>query len=136
MGLYSAAVVASDEKKGLFLAVPYHIRAVCQIMEMGAPVVLSAASGLAAICCADVVLTGRGLQELLAMGGYTAAVIVFSWLMRLICRRAEVIYCLLPVLLIGSLVFCPVFVDISRYLPGLGGVGRIFLPWYYLHMGL
>lgn len=136
VGLYSAAVVASDEKKGLFLAVPYHIRTVCQIMEMAAPVVLSAASGLAAICCADAVLTGRGLQELWAMGSYTAAVIVFSWLMRLICRRAEVIYCLLPVFLIGSLVFCPVFVDISRYLPGLGGVGRIFLPWYYLHMGL
>lgn len=132
-GLYSAAVSLSDERRGLFLAVPYHIRGVCQIMAMAAPIVLAAVSGLAALCSGHAFRADRGAWEIFVMGGYIAAVAVFSWLVRLVCKREEVIYCLLPVCLIGSLIFCPVFVDAARYLPGLGWVGRLFLPWYYLN---
>lgn len=135
VGIYSAAVTADDVRKGLFLAVSYRLRGLCQLMWTAAPVALAALSGLAALACGGVFRWEQGARELLAMGVYAAAAAVFSWLVHLVCRRAEVIYCLLPVCLIGSLLFCPVFVDISRYLPELGGVGRIFLPWYYLHLG-
>lgn len=134
VGIYSAAMAASDEKKGLFLALPYHIRGLCRFMSMAAPVVLAAASGMAAIGSGGVLQSGRMGRELAVMAGYIAAVSAFSWLVRLVCRRAEVICCLLPVCLIGSLVFCPVFADISQYIPELGGIGRLFLPWYYLKM--
>lgn len=134
VGLYSAAVAASDEEKGLFLAVPYHIRGLCQIMSIAAPVVLAALSGLAALLTGNAFQAARGPRELLIMSVYAAAVAACSWLVRLICKRAEVIYCLMPVCMIGSLIFCPVFIDISHYLPALGGIGRIFLPWYYLRM--
>ena len=38
----------------------------------------------------------------------------------------------IPFFIIGSLVFCPVFFDAERLLPGLGQAGRLFLPYYYL----
>ena len=40
--------------------------------------------------------------------------------------------CIIPFLVIGSLVFCPVFVDAGRFFPGLDQVGGLFPPWYYL----
>lgn len=132
IGLYGAAASLMDERKGLFLALPSGSRVPCQVAGIMGPAVLAAVSGLAA-------LIGGGdfrqiWYELAVMGGYVLAVALFSWLLRQICRREEVLGSLIPFFLIGSLVFCPVFIDVGRYLPAVSAAGTCFLPWYYLRM--
>lgn len=132
IGIYGAAMSLMDEEKGLFLAIPYRYRTPCRLAALSGPVVLAAGSGLAGLAAG-----GRSEQvgkELLAMFGYVCAVTVFSWLLRLICRRAELVCCLIPFFLAGSLVFCPVFFDAGQFLPAFQMVGRVFLPGYYLHL--
>lgn len=130
VGLYGAAVNVEDEKKGLFLPLFYGLRTSCRVAALAGPVVLAAMSGLVSIYSGQ---CGRELwREAAAMSVYVLAVVAFSWILRLFCRRAEIICCLIPFFLVGSLVFCPVFVDIGRYLPEFSAAGKLFLPTYYL----
>ena len=39
---------------------------------------------------------------------------------------------MIPFFIIGSLLFCLVFVDPGRWIPGMEQLGRLFLPYYYL----
>lgn len=131
IGLYAAAMNLTDEKKGLFFAIPYGYRTICRIAALAAPVFLAALSGVAALWSGGA-MTGA-VQELPAMVFYTAAVILFAWLMRCVVGNPDMIYCLLPFFLIGSLIFCPVIIDIGRYFPAAEPVQKLFLPWYYLN---
>ncbi|MCI9558332.1 hypothetical protein D3Z55_02495 [Clostridiaceae bacterium] len=131
-GLYGAAMSLKDEKKGLFLQIPYKSRTLCQMAAMAAPVFLAAVSGLAAVWAGN---CSQALgYELAVMTAYGAAVVVFSWGVRLVCGREELVCCLIPFFLVGSLVFCPVFLDIGKYMPEFRLWGRLFLPGYYIRM--
>lgn len=131
IGLYAAAMNLADKKKGLFLAIPYGFRSICRIAAMAAPVFLAVLSGMAALWSGGV-LSDPG-REVTAMLCYLAAVVLFSWVVQSLAGSPEPIYCLLPFFLIGSLIFCPVVIDIGRYLPAAEPVQKLFLPWYYLH---
>lgn len=66
------------------------------------------------------------------MALYALAVSVFSMALGAILKTPEALGAAIPFFIIGSLVFCPVFFDAERLLPGLGQAGRLFLPYYYL----
>ena len=131
-GLYGAVVMCSDEERGLFLPLSYGYRIPCRLASMAAPAVMVSVSGLLALKAGGVMTSLPG--ETLAMAGYCCAVIASAWVLRLVCRRPQVLCCIIPFLVIGSLVFCPVFVDAGRFFPGLDQVGRLFPPWYYLQV--
>lgn len=131
IGLYAAVMNLTDEAKGLFLAVPYNCRMACRISAMAAPVFLAAVSGMAALLSGGA-MTGW-FQEMPVMLLYLAAVTGFAWFLRVVVKSPEVLCCLIPFFLIGSLLFCPVIIDVSRYFPALETVQKLFLPWYYLN---
>ncbi|MCI9163429.1 MAG: ABC transporter permease [Lachnospiraceae bacterium] len=130
IGLYSAAMSLADERRGLFLAVPYGSRSLCRMAAMGAPVFLAAVSGYLAL------LSGGTAWhmgfEMTALAFYGILVTGFSWAVRIACPREALVCCLIPFFLVGSLVFCPVFLDIGKYVPEFGKLGNLFLPQYYL----
>ena len=72
------------------------------------------------------------LPEAAAMALYALAVSIFSMALGAILKTPEALGAAIPFFIIGSLVFCPVFFDAERLLPGLGQAGRLFLPYYYL----
>lgn len=129
-GMYSAAINLADRKCGLFLAVSSRYRIFCRGISLAAPVLLAAGSGLVVLMTAGVwVSPGR---ELCGMAWYVAAVSVFSGVLQSVCRKEAVICGLIPFFLVGSLVFCPVFLDFTHFLPELAFVEKFFLPGYYL----
>lgn len=132
IGLYGAAIGLADEKRGLYHMLPASGRVPCQLASILGPVALAAVSGLAALACGGVF--AGGLRELLAMAAYGLAVTGFSWTLGRVCRREAVVCCLIPFFLTASLIFCPVIVDVERYVPAIQAVGRCFLPWYYLRL--
>lgn len=130
VGLYSAVMMGMDEKKGLFLPLPYWERRGGKLAVLAAPVFLAALSGLGALASGGC-LEGLG-KEVGMMGIYLIAVCVVAYVVKLICRKPQVVCCLIPLFLVGSLVFSPVFVDIGRMFPDLGWMEKLFLPSYYL----
>ncbi len=132
IGLYGGAIGLADEKKGMFLKIPYGMRFFCCLAGQAAPVFLASLSGMASLWTGNCVRDWG--YELAALAGYGGAVVLFSWILGRICRREETVCSLIPFFLVGSLIFCPVFLDIRRYVPEFGTVERFFLPGYYLRL--
>lgn len=130
VGMYSAVMLGYDEEKGLFLPLSSGRRLVCRMAVLAAPVFLAALSALGALrtggCFGDLA------REFGVMGVYVLAVCGFSYGLKIICRRPQVVCCLIPLVLVGSLVFSPVFVDIRQFFPEWGWVEKVFLASYYL----
>lgn len=63
---------------------------------------------------------------------YAAACAVQTFLLTLCIKKRVIFTSLLPLLLLACLVFTPVFIDISVFLPALKPLSYLFLPYYYL----
>lgn len=129
-GLYSAVMLGNDERKGLFLPLLPGNRLVCRLAVLGAPVFLAALSAIGALGTGG--CFGTISREILLMGEYVLAVCMFSYGIKMVCRVPQVVCCLIPLFLVGSLVFTPVFVDIRQFFPAWGWMEKLFLPAYYL----
>ena len=92
--------------------------------------ILAAASGLLALAAGG--LWESAAREISAMAVYAGTVGAVSWILKWILRQPQILLCTIPFFVIGSLVFCPVFIDGGRYVEGVDAVGRLFLPYYYL----
>lgn len=130
--LYGAVVLCGDEERGLFLPLSYGYRRACRLASMAAPAVMASLSGLLALWVSGGLEGPSG--EIGAMIIYCAGVTAVSWLLKAVCRRPQVLCCIIPFFVIGSLLFCPVFIDAGRYLAVFDQVGKFFPPWYYLSM--
>lgn len=129
-GLYSAVMLGLDEKKGLFLSLRYGEGRSCRGAVLAAPIFLVFLSGFAALASGGC-LQGIG-REAGAMAVYFGAVCLFSYAVKVLCRKPQAVCCLIPLFLVGSLVFTPVFVDIGQFFPEWEWIGKLFLPFYYL----
>ena len=76
---------------------------------------------------------GTGLvKELLCLLFYGAACILFTLLLTLIIKKRVIFVSLLPLFILACLIFTPVFIDISVFLPAMKPLSYLFLPYYYL----
>ena len=130
MGLAAAVTVCEDIKKGLFGTMSGLRREAAIMACLAAPVSLACLSGFAGLGAAGALMNPAGEAGLLLLYGCSCT--VFSWVLCRLVRNPLAIACLIPFFIIGSLVFCPVFVDLSLFLPALKTAGKLFLPWYYL----
>lgn len=134
MFLYSACILKEDEKKGLFSTLHSGEKQSCQIVMFLALPVLSFISGILALLFAGILKSGiSGIFQIAELILYTTAAGVYAWILKLLVRSSSILLCLIPFFLMGSLIFTPVFVDIGRFVPSIGWIGRLFLPYYFLH---
>ena len=97
--------------------------------EIFPPVLLTT---LAAVLSLSFTGAMSGPDALFHLLGYALLVILFCLLLYAVLRKKTVILFLLPFYLLGCLIFTPVFVDISTFIPALRPVCLFFLPYYYL----
>ncbi len=130
IGVYSSMLLAADEKNGLFLCLLPGERLACKAVSALAPVLLASVSCMAALWVGGCVRSwGR---ELAVMAVYVPSVCAYGWILKKILPTSGAIGALIPFLLAASLIFCPVFVDLERWIPRLALFGRLLPPWYYL----
>ncbi len=130
IGIYGAVINRNDWDKGIFLPLQYSYRQLCSIACLAAPLMLAGLSALTALWvggCID----SFGI-DLIAMLVYLAAICLFSWLLGRLLPGPQILCALIPFFVIGSLLFCPVFLDLGKLVPEIKSVGRLFLPYYYL----
>lgn len=133
-GIFAVSSMAEDEKKGLFLCIPYGKKWWYTFLGTMAPVALGAVSVLISLYLTGAALTGVSgfVKETGAMAVYTAAIAAFACLLKRLVGRGEILAGTVPFFMIGSLALCPVFIDAGAWIPQLGLLGRAFLPYYYL----
>ncbi len=70
--------------------------------------------------------------EIIALITYFVLLNIFGLILNLTIKKSLLISALIPVLITGSLIFCPVIINLSAILPIAGVVEKLFLPYYYL----
>lgn len=132
ISLYSAVALGEDERRGMFLPVDYSRRLFCRLAALLAPGALAACSLLVALAAGGVM--GNPVRELGLLAAYVLLTGADAWILKVLCRTPEILCCVIPFMLMGSLIFCPVFLDLEGLLQEMGWVGRLFLPYYYLKL--
>lgn len=97
-----------------------------------APIIFMAASGLAAIAASS---SFRGFfPEIRAVLFYSILILTFIRFLLVFVKKTEQLAALIPVFTLGSLIFCPVFINMSLIFPVFRVLEKFFLPFYYLNM--
>ncbi|MBD5546409.1 MAG: ABC transporter permease [Lachnospiraceae bacterium] len=71
-------------------------------------------------------------RELMALGIYFMVLELYVRLLGLLIKKSRILYGLLPVLILASCLFCPVFIRMENYINGAAWISRLFPVSYYL----
>ncbi len=126
---FSACTLGEDEKKGLFLALPFRERPLCKWAALMAPLVLTALSVWIALWAAG---EWEGLwKETATMAAYVLVCGIYGFAAKELVKDTRILAAFLPVLAAALLVICPVFADAGMWFDGVNAI-RKFLPaaWY------
>jgi hypothetical protein len=138
MGLGAAVTAGEDERRGLYLAMTGAGKTACQLMQIGAAVSFAALSVLTSFAVSGSLPgpcgPGALFREGAALALYGASAAVFSWGLLTVVKKPQAIAGLIPFFILGSLAVCPVFADLSRFIPVIKIIRWGFLPWYYLRL--
>lgn len=130
-GLFGAVKWFEDEKRGLYSSFKTIEKVSVGFISILAPTVLMALSGILTIYLSNTYTYMS--REFMAMGLYTLLVCGFSYLLKLMVKSGTDICVILPVITIGSLIFCPVFIDISKFILFISYINKLFPTFYYLN---
>lgn len=130
--LFGSVTYMKDIEKGCFCSVSGGRRAMCRFIY---PLIPSVLFGI-------MTLISLGISGNLNTFGVEAAAMlmlialssIFAALMTFITRKSSVFITCIPMLLLGCLVFCPVFINAGSYIPAARFVEKIFMPYYYLEL--
>lgn len=129
-GLFGCIQWLRDSEKGVFLAMSRYFRLSGRILYVFIPAMLFGISGLATIS-----LSGLWIgfpNECITMLLYVCLITTFGALFSCLIRKSSYMASLMPVFILGSLVLCPVFIDLNAFFPMTGILNKLFLPYYYL----
>lgn len=132
MSLAAAVTTAEDERRGLFTAARGRRKEAFMFAELLAPVALACCSAF--LCLAVTGEAERAGAEMISLLLYGLFTTVFSYVLLLVIKNPLVLSGLIPFFIIASLTACPVFADLSAFVPVLTALRRLLPPFYYLMM--
>lgn len=94
------------------------------------PAIMFAASGIISIFISGI--SQNVMLEIGAMLLFIAVNAIVGFILTFVIKKSNTLMALLPVIIICSLIVCPVFVDLSNLLPVIGIINKCFPPFYYL----
>lgn len=118
-----------DREKGLFAPRPLSFCILSCILYPLLPAVLFTLCSELALGISQSAYTPA--LEVMYSIRYICMVTAFSCACCMLKKSSRVIP-LIPAFLIGSLIFCPVFINIEGFLPAFKFISRLFLPRYFL----
>lgn len=85
--------------------------------------------------CAALALTAQARhwgEELFVLVLYCLLLCGFVRVLLLFIKRPVILSASIPVFVLGSLIFCPIFINLAALLPFFRFMEKLFLPYYYL----
>lgn len=128
-GLYGGVWWLQDRNNGVFLVLPRRMRNAGRFLYAFVPTFLFAA---AAELTMSITQTAVYPFEIVKMLLYVLAVTVFAGILTVIVPDEKIMVSSIPVFAAASLLFCPVFVNLTQAVPFVGYFARLLLPYYYL----
>lgn len=132
ISLTAAVTACEDERRGLFSTLSGLSRETAVLSCLAAPAFLACVSGFAALAAAGETASVSWMFEGFRLLIYGGMCTLFSWGLCKIVKNPLAVACLIPFFAVGSLILCPVFLDLSLFLPWASAAAKFFLPYYYL----
>lgn len=127
--LCGAVFYSSDRKKGVFAALSSESVPLLAIIYVLVPTALFAVS-------AEITLAFTGIgafpYEIWRMFLYVMLLTAVAGLLGLVIKDANVLAGAIPVLTVASLVFCPVFINLTGVVPVIRYICRLLPVYYYI----
>lgn len=73
-------------------------------------------------------------KELWGLTVYFVILEIYFWICKQILRKPGIIYGAIPILVLGSILFCPIFFSVETWIPALGYLGKLFPVYWYLNL--
>ncbi len=131
-GLFGSVIWLKDNEKGIFATLSLNYKILCRILYIVIPTMLFALSMLVTIAVSNNFVSVK--REIPAMLLLILLITVFCILLVLIVKNSKNFTACIPVILLGCLIFCPVFINAANYIPAVRYINKIFVPYYYLCM--
>lgn len=129
-GLCGTLDTLEDEKRGRVARLKG--RRTFQILTIYIPVLMmSLVAGVSLFLAGEMQHVGRELSGLIA---YQLIMIIYCLLLKKLCGKEERLAAAMPVLVLLSVIVCPVFVDLSQFIPFFRILEKAFPMSYYLRM--
>ena len=119
----------SDYKTGAFSAFDKFTRPFCEMSEIFSLTLIACLSGLIGIHISG--LSDGFALELMRLLAYSIICTIYCFVLHRILPTSFAFAALIPVLVLGSIIFCPIFFDITEIIPVTKYISWIFLPKYY-----
>lgn len=131
-GLLGGVMYLHNREKGVFEALSSNYRIFCHVLYIAIPIVLFALSVLLTLGVSGNFTTP--VIELPAMLLYIIIAALFCYAFTLLIKKSSTLTACIPVLMLGCLIFCPVFINASSYFPAASVIEKLFMPYYYLNL--
>ncbi|MGN0328560.1 MAG: hypothetical protein ACI4D4_06230 [Lachnospira sp.] len=132
--IYTAALFGvvqyyMDKEKGTFVTLSAGYRIA------GKPLYAFIGAGLFALSSQITLIITRDANlpgDIVKMCLYVIGVTLFAWLLGTVIHSAKGMISVIPVLLIACMVLCPVFINLTVYVPGVKYIQKLLLPYYMM----
>ncbi len=129
-GMYGCVLFLKDNENGIFQTITGNMRTMVRFMYIMIPTVLF---GICEVL--TIFISGNAAapgKELCGMLIYIILITVFCFILISVVRKSKILSACISVILLCSLVFCPVFINADIYIPAIKYVQKLFMPYYYL----
>ena len=131
-GLFGCVTYMSDREKSIFATISNGYKLLCQFLYVAIPTFLFGVSALITLALSKN-FTNFGI-EILSMLMLVGLTIIFGQLIILVTRNSKICIAAIPGIIVGCLIFCPIFITASNYVPAAKVVEKLFVPFYYLNI--
>lgn len=119
-----------DKENSLSLILPGKKKVLCMIFSLLVPALYAGILGIFSLKMTEI--SESLLKEGLSMLCFLFACISLNFFLLSLLKQKEIFLSLLPGITIGSLLLCPVFIDLSIYSPAIKILRYLFPMHYYL----
>ena len=117
-----------DKNCNTYANIPLNKRPLLKLLNISIPTVIAMLTGYFSLLLAGI--CDNYLHEIFTMLAYGLLCIIFAYILSSIVN--EYIYCgLIPVFILGSIICCPIFINLANIIPAIKYLQNIFLPTYY-----
>ncbi len=129
--LAGALMAYKDKENGLFTIFSPARKAYLQYIDILAPALICSVVAIIGSCILE------GFDKIFMLSFRTICYVILCCgvcaILRLIVPSAISFAAFIPILIIGSMILSPVFIDVSIFIPRLSVAKYLFLPTYYLN---
>lgn len=131
-GMLGVITWLTDKEKGIFVPMSREFVKISKMLYVMIPAFLLGVSTIISLIACNEAQTI--LREVMVMILYVALIAVIGAICCIYIKKSYTMLSIMPILIISSILICPVFIDLAVYIPIIKIIRNFFVPYYYIRL--